>query len=260
MQSGKFLKIFEHKSRFISAFDCSTSINSGYIAIVNTVTYKNLPDSTQRIDLASLIFKVTGTGYSGNPGEETKVEIIQRFAEENQSGVKLWSRGANVWLLFTFHTNKNSKPNSCGIYKSSEGSAFNLVDELPCQNARAVELFTVYHDLYIFLGNHKNLNESTSTFSYILKLDLDQNRFLMLQKIFTHAVVDGKYFYFDQDHEREHFLLVANEYEDVKGVKNYEVPSLVYKFVNGLFIPLQSLNFNHVKSVLAVLVITKIKF
>lgn len=240
----------------MTAMDCQTSVNSAYIAIVNTIIYKNLPDSAQRLDLASLVFKVTGTG---NPGDKTKVEIVQKFAEENQSGVKLWTRGANVWLLFTFHTDKFSKPNACGIYKSSEGSAFNLVDQLPCQNARAIEFFTVYHDLFIFLGNHENSARATSTFSFILKLDLNQNRFLMHQKIFTHAVVDGKYFYFDQDHEREHFLLVANEYEvDENSVKNYEISSMVYKFVNGIFAPLQSLNFNHVKNVLPVLVTLKI--
>lgn len=54
---------------------------------------------------------------------------------------------------------------------------------------------------------------TTTTFSYIYKYDPHSAKFVIFQKILTNAIVDIKYFYFDIDHIREHFLIAGNLYE-----------------------------------------------
>lgn len=106
----------------------------------------------------------------------------------------------------------------------------------------------------------------TDTYSEIFKYDIHNGKFLSHQKIHTHAASDIKYFCFQQNHDLEIFLVVANSYElgcilsliyhiffkifmftflDINGEMTDETKSVIYKFADDFFIPFQSLTLKH---------------
>ena len=84
---------------------------------------------------------------------------------------------------------------------------------------------------------------------------MTQRRFIEHQKIYTNAITVGKYFYLDHQSQRQHFLFIGNSFEiGAYGTINYDVLSIIYKWVDGFFIPLQTVNVKQVQAVSAVLV------
>ena len=163
-------------------------------------------------------------------------------------------RDNDVYLIYSYNTNNSSKLNICTFYKLVSTS-FTTVDDLPCQNARVIEIFDVYHNMFVFIGNYQENNGTTNAFSNIMKYDLPSKKFYTYQKIYTNAISECKYFYLDHENQRQHFLFVGNTFEVTEfGTINKEVPSIIYKFVNDFFIPLQTMALSNVKTVLPVIV------
>lgn len=246
-KDGKFHKFYQHPvSKFLKKIDCSALDDVGFIAVVNTIE-----NHDQLSREPSLVLRVTLL-----PTGEPKVENFQKFARAKQNNARLWSRGNNkLYLIFSYDTDASSPLNTCDIFKL-EGTSFIPMDsDLPCQNARVIEFFTVHHDLMVLIGNYRENNGTTNTFSSIMRYDLNQNRFVEHQKIFTNAIVVGCYFYLDQHEQRQHFLFIGNSFEVSEfGAINYDVPSIIYKMVNGFFIPMQTINVKHVQAVLPIIV------
>lgn len=80
----------------------------------------------------------------------------------------------------------------------------------------------------------------------------------LTQKLRTYAAVDAKYFYLEENGEIEHFLVVANSHErrteNGTSTENFEMNSIIYKFVNGYFTPFQTILLYDIKQFLPVLV------
>jgi hypothetical protein len=131
------------------------------------------------------------------------------------------SHGNDIFMIQTVNTFNKSKKHDCPIFKWS-GFHFDLVQELPCQNAVEVQKFTIDQQFYLAFANHMNDAGNTSIYSYIYKLDLNTEKFVLHQRLYTNAANDIRYFYFDSDYEREHFLIVGNSYERGKSLKNGE--------------------------------------
>jgi hypothetical protein len=172
----------------------------------------------------------------------------------NQNNVRLWSRGGNLYLVYSYNTDGSSDLNICTVFKLA-GTFFNAMGDLACQNARVIEFFTVHHDLMLLIGNYQENNGTTNTFSSIMLYDLDQKAFVEHQRIVTNAISVGKYFYLDHREQRQHFLFIGNSFEVGEfGLINYDVPSMIYKMVNGFFVPMQTINVKHVQAVLPIVV------
>lgn len=108
--------------------------------------------------------------------------------------------------------------------------------------------------MYVAVANFEDDNGKTDIFSDIYKYDHRQQSFQPYQKIETHAVDDIRHFEFTYGAIHDDYLIVANEFDvDESGGKNYETSSVIYKFINGYFIPLQSMVFDHVTHVLPVI-------
>jgi hypothetical protein len=246
--NGTFHKIHEYKSTFLTRIDCSSVDDVGYVAVVNSI---NTPmSSDELLKTASFVYRVRFDAVT----EETKIDRVQTFAEANQLAARLWSRDNHLYLIYTYTTDSSAPLNKCTVFKLA-GNNFNPIDTLPCQNARVIEFFTVNHDLMVLIGNYKDNNGTSNAFSSIMRYDLAQQRFVEHQKIYTNAITVGKYFFLEHQLKRHHFLFIGNSFEiNEFGAINYDVLSLMYKFVDGFFIPLQTINSKHVQAVAPVMV------
>lgn len=248
-EDGNFRQVYGYKSKFLTKIDCVTTKEAGYVAVVNTIDESDVEEPENLLQIGSFVLRVTL-----QPTGEPLVETFQKFAIPNQNNVRLWSRSDNVYLVYSYNTFPTSPLTVCTIFKLA-GTHFNPMDDLPCQNARVIEFFTVHHDLMVLVGNHRENNGTTNTFSSVMRYDLNQQRFIEHQMISTNAIAVGRYFHLDHQEQRQHFLFIGNEFEvNEFGVINYDVPSMIYKLVNGFFIPMQTVNVRHVTDVLPIIV------
>lgn len=232
---------FEFHSKCLTKIDCRTTGSVGYIAVVNSKNSTSNPDEIP----ASFIYRLTM-----NEREELHMQV---FAEPNQINVKMWSRDGELFLIYTYNSEGNPKTDKCPIYKLEEGS-FAIIDYLPCQNSRIVEFFSIGQEFSVFLGNYPESNLTTNTFSTIMRYEPSKGKFRVHQKLYTNAITVGKYFSFEFNGQQQHFL-IGNSYEiNEQGIINYEVPSIVYKLVNGYFVPLQTIKVSHARDVAPIVV------
>ncbi|XP_070504102.1 uncharacterized protein clos, partial [Chironomus tepperi] len=245
--NGTFHKIHEYKSKYLSKIKCESVNEVGYVAVLNSVTVPMKSD--ELLKSGSFVYKI----YFDKNDDDFKITKLQTFAESNQIGVSLWSRDQDLYLVYSFNTGTNSTLEKCTVFKLSANN-FNPIDTLPCQNARVIEFFTVNHHFMVLVGNYRENNGTTNAFSSIMRYDLTQRRFIEHQKIYTNAITVGKYFYLDHQNQRQHFLFIGNSFEiDAYGTINYDVLSIIYKWVDGYFIPLQTINVKQVQAVSAIL-------
>lgn len=248
-ENGDFRKIYEYQSSFLIKIDCKANKELGFVAVVNALNDTCIRDPEDLVNKASFVLRVKPQEV-GDP----KVDLFQKFAAKEQNGVSFGAHGRNFYVIFSYNTFAESPLNVCTIFKLRT-MTFNAMDELPCQNARVIEIFTVNHDLMVLIGNYKENNGTTNAFSSIMRYDLNQEKFIEHQKILTNAIVEGKYFFLDHQHQRQHFLFIGNSFEiNEFGAIDYDVPSMIYKQVNGFFIPMQTISVRHVQSVLPILV------
>jgi len=245
-QDGSFKRIHEYQSKHLTKMDCHATQDAGYVAVVNSLTDSDVREPDELLSVGSFVLRIT------LEDDQPKVETFQKFAYTNQKSVSLWSRNqGSLYLIYTYNTTQTSQ--LCTIYKLGN-THFNPLGDVPCQNANVVEFFTVHHDLFVFVGNNRDSSGSSNTFSSIMRWNLEQQKFLEHQKIYTNAIVVARYFYLDHNHQRQHFLFIGNSFEvNEFNVINYDVPSLIYKFVNGFFIPLQTINVRHIKAAVPIL-------
>lgn len=237
-EKSTFHQVFEFSSKHLTKIDCRAVRNVGYIAVVNSISSA---DESSEIP-SSFVYSV-----KINERNELDIDTMQIFPEPNQINVRLWSRNDDLFLIYTYSA--NTVPSTCTLYKLF-GETFNATDFLPCQNSRVVEFFRIRKELFIFIGNYRELNGTTNTFSSIMRFNATTSKFNIHQKLYTNAIRVGKHFYLDYNRQRQHFLFIGNSYElNEFGAINYDVPSIVYKFVNGFFVPLQTINVKHVRDV-----------
>lgn len=242
---GQFNKIHTYQSKHLVKIDCAATADSGFIVVVNAISDDEVKGPDHLLQHGSFVYRVT---------KEQKIEIFQKFAFANQNGAKLWLREQSLFLVFSYDTSTVSPLNACTVFSLAE-TTFNPFDDLPCQNARVIEFFTVHHNLMVLIGNYRENNGTTNAFSTLMRYSLDQQRFIEHQKIFTNAIVVAKYFYLDHQDQRQHFLFIGNSFEISEfGVVNYDVPSMIYKFSNGFFIPMQTISVRHVQAVQPIIV------
>jgi hypothetical protein len=186
--------------------------------------------------------------------DELQVDTMQIFPESNQINVKMWTHNKDLFLIYTYLSDPAAPRDSCAIYKLEDGN-FKVIDYLPCQNTRVVEFFSIGHEFFVFLGNYPENNSTSNTFSTIMRYEPSRQKFRRYQKLYTNSITVGKYFFFDFNGQLQHFLFIGNSYEiNEFGVITYDAPSVIYKLVNGYFVPLQTIRVTHVKDVVPIVV------
>jgi hypothetical protein len=235
--NNAFHKVEEFKSKYLRKIDCSAVGNVGYVAVLNS---RSSADESPEIP-SSFIYKIIM-----NEQFELEIEKMQPISEQNQINVRLWPSNEDLFLIYTYN---DSSIDKCKLYKLVDDN-FKEFDQVPCHNAHVVEFFQIEQEVFIFIGNYREINGTTNTFSSIMRLDGIRKKFVMHQKLYTNAIRVGKYFHLDYQKQRQHFLFIGNSYEiNEFGAINYEVPSMMYKYVNGYFVPLQTIKVKHVVDV-----------
>ncbi|KAF5285037.1 hypothetical protein FQR65_LT02349 [Abscondita terminalis] len=176
------------------------------------------------------------------------LKVIQHLDAEYANDVVIWNEHHQVFMvLASSKRNENdSFEMEVPIYQWL-GRHFDIVNYITTYGARKITPFIIENSHYLAVANFQNNLGKTNIYSEIFKYNRHLNIFESYQKIMTKAAVDVKYFHFEGDHGKEHFLIFANLFEkDDKGDKNYETYSIVYKYIEGYFIPFQSFKLNGV--------------
>lgn len=240
-----FHKVHEFQSKYLTKIDCRSTGSVGYVAVVNSM--KNSNNSTEIP--SSFIYRLTI-----DDRDNLKIETMQIFPEPNQINVKMGIRDKDLFLIYTYGTDSSASKDKCAIYRLEE-EIFNVIDYLPCQNSRVIEFFSIGQEFFVFLGNYPESNATSNIFSTIMRYEPSKQKFRVHEKLYTNSITVGKYFYLDSGSQRQHFLFIGNSYEiNEFGMVNYDVPSIIYKLVNGFFVPLQTIKVSHVKDVAPIVV------
>lgn len=246
-ENGVFHKVHEYKSKYLSKIDCETVNNVGYVAVLNTISEQMKPE--ELLKNGSFVYRIML-----KPNSKTSIIKLQTFAESNQIGVSIWARDLDLYLAYSYQTEATSPLEKCTVFKLSANN-FNPFDTLPCQNAQVIEFFAVNHRFMVLVGNYRENNGTTNAFSSVMVYNLNEKRFIEHQKIYTNAITVGKYFYLDHQNQRQHFLFIGNSFEIGEfGTINYDIYSIIYKWADGFFVPLQTISTRKVQAVSSILV------
>ncbi|XP_058458977.1 uncharacterized protein LOC131435292 [Malaya genurostris] len=245
-----FHKYMEYTAILARKFDCISHASLGFVAVVNyhnNTREKKLPLTNQTIDEGSPVFQIM---------ENSTTEIVQKFSQSNQNTVHMWIHGNHVYLTHTYTNLDESVANVCPIYRWS-GYHFDAIDELPCYNAIHIEPFTIEQTMFLALANQMN-DEAVDedTFSDLFKFDYEKQKFDFHQKIYIYSVSHMAYIFLDHGDMREHFLITGNSRAGKKnkaGKLDYDQHSIMYKYIDGYFVPFQKFELYRVKRFLPVM-------
>ncbi|XP_050067709.1 uncharacterized protein LOC126556488 [Anopheles maculipalpis] len=247
---GKFEKYHEHQTVTARHFDCVSIAHLGFVAVVNYHDQELVVFAE-----GSPVFQIH---------EDGKTEIVQTFGQPNQNTVHLWVHGKHVYLAHTYINLDDSRSNDCPLYRWA-GYYFDVVDHMPCYNSVHIEAFSIEQQMFVAVANQMSPVQGKDTFSDIFLLNPDTQKLVLHQRIYIYSVSDIAYFFFEARERREHFLVTGNSHE-VDGSKdgsssgtsgnsrtrNVDQNSIVYKFVDGYFVPFQNLELIGVKMFLPV--------
>ncbi|XP_055531237.1 uncharacterized protein LOC129722051 [Wyeomyia smithii] len=245
-----FHKYKEYTGVLARKFDCISHASLGFVAVVNFYdsTQKQVtPPPNRKIDDGSPVFQIMENGNT---------EIVQKFSQSNQNTVHMWVHGNHIYLTHTYTNLDESVANVCPLYRWS-GYHFDAIDELPCYNSIHIEPFTIEQTLFLAIANQMN-DEAVDedTFSDLFKFDYDRQKFDFHQKIYIYSVSHIAYIFMEMDHKREHFLVTGNSRAGKKnkaGKLDYDQHSIMYKYMDGYFVPFQKFELYSVKQFLPVM-------
>ncbi|XP_053685730.1 uncharacterized protein LOC128735261 [Sabethes cyaneus] len=245
-----FQKYMEYTGVLARKFECISHASLGFVAVVNYFNGTEKAETSPfnlRIDDGSPVFQIRENGDT---------EIIQRFSQSNQNTVHMWVHGKHIYLTHTYTNLDESVRNVCPLYRWS-GYHFDAIDELPCYNSIHIEPFSIEQTLYLAIANQMN-DEAVDedTFSDLFKFDYERQKFVFHQKIYIYSVAHIAYMFLEWEDRREHFLVTGNSRAGKKnkaGKLDYDHHSIIYKFLNGYFVPFQKFELYSVKRFLPVM-------
>lgn len=227
ISNDTFELIYEQSVPKAISLSCRSIDSKGYAAVAFNLT-------TERIEHA----------HNGSPIYEIfnkSVSAVQYFGNSNLQSLQIMIRGTDMYL-FHAYTNKDGLENLNCKYFKWFGFSFQIMGEIPCDNARRIAPFDVRGDLFIAIANYKDKDGYLATNSEIYKYNIELKKFQRFQKIKTYGAVDVKYFQIVvKNKEKQHFLVFANTVnsKNVRDMSNAE--SFIYKFEGSKFVPYQVL-------------------
>ncbi|KAL1434072.1 hypothetical protein MTO96_012059 [Rhipicephalus appendiculatus] len=162
------------------------------------------------------------------------------------NGAELQFFDKDTRKIYIDHTINSASPTSVTFWQMKSNGEFNLA---LANSGR--EMFTsiynwraTYFDKYAQVESRVRFSRDTAKVSTVIyKYDLSRNAWKTLQQIPTYAATDAEFFTLGPDSStKEFFLAIANQYEQHDDHRNYAVNSVVYKYVDGKFVPFQCLH------------------
>lgn len=192
--------------------------------------------------------------------ENGRTEIVQTFGQPKQNTVHLWVHGKHIFLTHTYLNLDESLHTACPIYRWT-GYYFDVIDHIPCQNAVHIEAFSIDQQMYVAVANQMSADKK-DTFSAIYLLNPETLKLNQHQQIYSYSVSHIAYYFLELRDRREHFLITGNsvntgdsdENDRHSSLEQAELNSIVYKLVDGYFVPFQNLELTAVDMFLPVVV------
>ncbi|XP_071528661.1 uncharacterized protein [Panulirus ornatus] len=133
------------------------------------------------------------------------------------------------------------------------GLYFDIVQELPGTNPRAVHYFIASKFFFLAVANFRNNKGQHNCDSVIYRYSVDMNRYVPFQQILTKGATHFESFTLGVDPRKNTFLAVANFCEDDEfGNCNPYTTSRIYQYHLGKFVLFQEIPTNHAIQWLAV--------
>ncbi|XP_064482332.1 uncharacterized protein LOC135395065 [Ornithodoros turicata] len=136
----------------------------------------------------------------------------------------------------------SGKEVSTSVY-SWKATYFDKYATLESKVVRDLEPFAIHSADFLVVVNQRFSEDAAKVSTIIYKYDLSQNAWKTFQQIPTFAAMDAEFFSMGRHpNSKDFFLAIANHYEQVDRQRNYAVDSIVYKYVEGKFVPFQCLH------------------
>ncbi|XP_055679370.1 uncharacterized protein LOC129787669 [Lutzomyia longipalpis] len=232
-----FKTIYEGKLNKISKMDCIAAGDLAFVALSGD--YRR---GTK--DVGSPVFQIL-------PND---IKIVHYNRIEHQLMAKFWNYNNEIFLMETFETTRMPleirKKFLCPVYKWTEMGSFEVWNEIPCSDTVAVEFFGVNEDVFLVMGNSRSEKNSTKVPSVVYQFNEGAQKFVFHRAIVTDGLVDLKHFRVND----EDYLIVVNSPPKENNRDDYTIAphSIIYKFTNGHFFPIQSLEIDDASEVLPV--------
>ncbi|XP_075742158.1 uncharacterized protein LOC142795354 [Rhipicephalus microplus] len=182
------------------------------------------------------------------------------------NGAELQFFDKDTRKVYIDHTINSASPTSVAFWQMKSNGEFNLAlansgsdmftsiynwratyfDKYAQVESRVVcdlEPFSIHNLDFVAVVNKRFSRDTAKVSTVIYKYDLSRNAWKTLQQIPTYAATDAEFFTLGPDSStKEFFLAIANQYEQHDDHRNYAVNSVVYKYVDGKFVPFQCLH------------------
>ncbi|EEC15376.1 hypothetical protein IscW_ISCW021002 [Ixodes scapularis] len=127
--------------------------------------------------------------------------------------------------------------------KDTLATYFDKYASVESRVVRDLEPFSIHNSDFLVVVNQRFSKDTAKVSTVVFKYDISRNAWKTLQEIPTYAATDAEFFTLGRyASTKEFFLAVANQYEQHDDHRNYAVDSIVYKYVDGKFVPFQCLH------------------
>ncbi|XP_017775972.1 PREDICTED: uncharacterized protein LOC108562216 isoform X2 [Nicrophorus vespilloides] len=171
---------------------------------------------------------------------DERLKIIQYLDVDYVSDVSIWGFNQELHMIVTrYYTKVNDTYNyevDGLVYKYKNGY-FDLVQKIPTVAAIKVQPFVVDKRQYVAIANNRSAVEGEERFTEIFKYDVEKEEFVSFQRIITEEIFDLEAFCFSNTKVTHNFLVIASR-DPYAQMHN----SIIYKYVDDSFLPIQSLN------------------
>ncbi|XP_044747906.1 uncharacterized protein LOC123309089 [Coccinella septempunctata] len=189
-----------------------------------------------------IILKASDQYYSG-VWEFDGLELVQvqNMEMEKVTDVGIWETETEMHMAIsgigfrnqTMNLNETKNYNTTFLYKWNK-YYFNLIQVIDELSSRVLT-FSVEGNYYLLLSIK---NEKNGEYSEIYRYNLANGLYEIHQRLPTYNCRDVKFFYTKNVDGYDSYLLMANY---VSGEDLDEIPPIVYKYVDGYFLPFQNL-------------------
>lgn len=199
----------------------------GFISVVNDIKM----EQSEKMSEGSPIFRL----------KNDMLTPVQYFMRPRQKHINFLQYNNDLFIWQTYRNdNKSDEKSNCPILKWNDGT-FNEIDQIPCTNAKQLQVFTIENQVYVAVANYMDENENIETHSAIYQIDMNTRTFNLIQTLKTFGAVDIKYAQIGE----ENFLFVANSFHvyhssEVSASSN----GVIYRFEHMKFVPAQILPFD----------------
>ncbi|XP_014667086.1 PREDICTED: uncharacterized protein LOC106808758 [Priapulus caudatus] len=201
------------------------------------------------------VAKNDGTGSPIYTHVDNEWLLVQRLRQVKASQIKSFIfHGVTHLAVATYAAEINGELDveAYSFIYRWEDVAFNSAYRVKTSGATDIEPFTIYDKQYLAVANYVDDGGNVAIESEIFVYEPHEQDFTSFQMLPTYAASDIEFFHVEINGKKEFFLAVANEMEIIDGVES-PATSVIYKYVDYVFVPFQGFSLTRAVKVKALL-------